>query len=124
MLRHLQSRERKPRGKYKAKATRYCQRRATAGSTRSARQAGSAAAASAMSRVNTAAAAYTNGSAGLTPTSIAAARRASAAAASVPTSRPTPANANPCRNYLAHDVPRLGAQRHANTDLAGALLTE
>ncbi len=76
---------------------RYCQRRATAGSTRSARQAGSAAAASVTSTVNPVAAAYTSGSAGLTPTSIADATRASAAAASEPTSRPAPANAKPCR---------------------------
>src|SRR6267378_5743996 len=75
----------------------YCQRSATAGSTRSARQAGIAADANVTNTVNPVAAAYTSGSAGPTPTSIAATTRASAAAASEPTTRPAAANANPCR---------------------------
>src|SRR5216684_6730084 len=75
----------------------YCQRSATAGSTRSARHAGIAAEASVTNAVNAAATAYTCASAGPTPTSMAATTRASAAAATEPTTRPAPANANPCR---------------------------
>src|SRR5229473_5708034 len=75
----------------------YCHRSATAGSTRSARQAGIAAEASVTSTVNPVAATYTTGSAGPTPTSIAVTTRASAAAASEPTTRPAAANAIPCR---------------------------
>src|SRR6266446_609052 len=74
----------------------YCQRSATAGSTRSARQAGIAAEASVTSTVNPVAAAYTTGSAGPTPTSIAATTRASAAATSEPTTNPASANITPC----------------------------
>src|SRR6266853_2127469 len=75
----------------------YCQRSATAGSTRSARHAGMAAEARVTSVVNAAATAYTCASTGPTPTSIAATTRASDAAASEPTTRPATANANPCR---------------------------